>query len=50
MYLPISGTFQDASQQKRLMPSVGNYVEASGRVFEGAELKAIDIHVADEQK
>jgi hypothetical protein len=52
LYLPISGTLPDASQQKRLMPFVGNYVEASGRVFERAGLKAIDIHdihVADEQ-
>jgi hypothetical protein len=52
LYLPISGTLPDTSQQKRLMPFVGKYVEASGQVFERAGLKAIDIHdihVADEQ-
>ena len=53
LYLPISGTLSDTSQQKRLMPFVGKYVEASGLVFERADLKAIDIHdihIADEKK
>ena len=44
LYLPISGTLPDTSQQKRLMPFVGKYVEAQGLVFERAALKAIDIH------
>jgi hypothetical protein len=53
LYLPISGTLPDTSQQERLMPYVGKYVEAKGLVFERSGLKAIDvhdIHIADEKK
>ena len=53
LYLPISGTLPDTSQQERLMPYVGKYIEAKGLVFERAGLKAIDvhdIHIADKKK
>ncbi len=52
-YLPISSELPDTSQQAKLMPFVGKYVEVSGQGFERANLKAIeirDIHVADEGK
>jgi hypothetical protein len=53
LYLPISDTLPDTSQQERLMPYVGKYIEAKGLVFERAGLKAIDVqsmHIADEKK
>lgn len=53
LYLPISNTIPDTSQQERLMPFVGKYVEVIGKVFERSGLKAIDINdiqAADDQK
>jgi hypothetical protein len=43
LYLTISPTIPDSSQHARLMPYVGKYVRARGRVFERAGIKAIAI-------
>ena len=52
LYLTISPTIPDSSQHARLMPYVGQYVRAKGRVFERAGVKAIaidQIEKADDQ-
>jgi hypothetical protein len=43
LYLTISPTIPDSAQHARLMPYVGKYVRARGRVFERAGIKAIAI-------
>jgi len=43
LYLTISPTIPDSSQHARLMPYVGKYVRARGRIFERAGIKAIAI-------
>jgi hypothetical protein len=43
LYLTISPAIPDSSQHARLMPYVGHYVRARGRVFERAGIKAIAI-------
>ena len=40
---PVSPTIPDSSQHARLMPYVGKYVRARGRIFERAGIKAIAI-------
>jgi hypothetical protein len=52
LYTPISATIPDTSQRARLMPLVGKYVRARGRVFERASMKAIaleQIDIVDDQ-
>jgi hypothetical protein len=52
LYLTISPAIPDSAQHTRLMPYVGQYVRARGRVFERAGVKAIaidQIEKVDEQ-
>ncbi len=43
LYLTISPTIPDSSQHSRLMPYVGKFVRARGRVFERAGIRAMAI-------
>ena len=43
LYMPISKTIPDASVRKELLPYVGKYVRASGKLFERGQLHAIAI-------
>jgi len=43
LYTPISHVIPDVSVRKRLLPYVGKYVRASGKVFERGSLHAIAI-------
>ena len=47
LYLTISPTIPDSSQHAKLMPYVGKFVRARGRVFERAGIKAIAIDQID---
>ena|SRR5437660_3610401 len=47
LYIPISNTSPDISARRVLLPYVGKYVHATGRLFERGELHAISIsHIA----
>ena len=43
LYLPISSTIPDQSLKERLIPFVGKYVRARGRVFQRSGMQAIAI-------
>jgi hypothetical protein len=43
IYTPISESIPDTSEREKLMPFVGNYVEATGELYERAGIKAIVI-------
>jgi hypothetical protein len=43
LYTPISPTIPDTNMRPKLMPLVGKYVRAKGRVFERAGMKSIAI-------
>lgn len=43
LYTPISNTLPDTAARSRLLPYVGKYVKASGRVFERGGMHAIAI-------
>jgi hypothetical protein len=47
LYTPISPSIPDTAQRTRLMPFVGKFVRARGRVFERAGMKAIAIEQID---
>jgi hypothetical protein len=50
IYLPISDSMPDKSQRERLLPFVGKYVKATGKVFERAGSRAIAIKTITEMK
>jgi hypothetical protein len=43
LYTPISDVIPDASVRSRMLPYVGKYIKASGKVFERGEFHAISI-------
>jgi len=50
IYTPISDGMPDKDQRQRLMPFVGKYVKATGKVFERAGTHAIAIDQIKEMK
>jgi hypothetical protein len=50
IYVPISDSMPDKSQRERLLPFVGKYVRATGKVFERGGSRAIAIKSITEMK
>lgn len=50
LYIPISDSMPDTDQREKLMPFVGKYVQAIGRVFERKGTRAIVIKEIKEMK
>jgi hypothetical protein len=50
IYIPISDSMPDKDQRQRLMPFIGKYVRASGKIYERAGTRAIAIDKIDEMK
>jgi hypothetical protein len=50
IYIPISDAMPDKDQRQRLMPFVGKYVKATGKVFEREGTHAIAIEKIAEMK
>jgi len=50
IYVPISDSMPDKSQRERLLPFVGKYVKATGKVFERGGSRAIAIETITEMK
>lgn len=50
LYLPISDKMPDTDQRRRLMPFLGKYVQATGKVFERNGTRSIVISSISERK
>ena len=50
IYVPISDSMPDKDQRDRLMPFVGKYVKATGKIYERGGTRAIAINQITEMK